>query len=196
MTLININKSSLKRLDNPDFLNNSIKKSSRILISLSADVKISDSGNKLKEFFDRLIEEDYNFELINFPVCQFLAYKRYIKTIENGINNFDKTKKCKECTYNDVCSGFNKEYLKTFGNKEIHPINMFSIITDNEKCMLTILKHQNKITTKKVLELVKKFTICHDCSTGSHVIAAGKKLIKKGKIITKLTKDGFVWSLA
>ena len=61
--------------------------------------------------------------------------------------------------------------------------------------MMKILNFKNDVSTSEVLELAKKFPICNDCSTGSHVINAGEKLVRKNKVKKELTENGFVWSL-
>lgn len=76
-------------------------------------------------------------------------------------------------------------------------------LTDLEKCMLTILKTKNNISSTEVLKLARKFKICAACSDRSEVFFIGEKLIKKGLIkrdfkgrvyFWRLTKKGAIYS--
>ncbi|MBU0579921.1 MAG: hypothetical protein KKA19_01990, partial [Candidatus Margulisbacteria bacterium] len=146
---------------------------------------------ELKEYFDELIYKNINFELVNFPICLFLGHRRYIRK-EAELKKFEK---CRKCFYYNSCAGFSDKKIKSIDQKKIKPINSDTFITDNECCMLEILKCENNLTTTRVLTLAKQFPICNDCSTGTHVINAAEKLIKKGKIEKKITKKGFVWRI-
>jgi hypothetical protein len=163
-----------------------------ILNNDSLYTKLSDEALRLKSVMDSLIELNINFEILNFPYCHFLGYKRYIR---KTVSNSDKNILCLECDYVGVCPGFNPLYLEVAGIDEIKPISFKNHVTDNEICMLEILKYKNNISTSEVLELVRLFPICNDCSTGAHVIAAGQKLIQKGIIGKNLTDNGYIWSL-
>lgn len=154
--------------------------------------KLSESAPLLKSIMDDLIERDIPFELKNFPYCIFLGYKRYIK---GTICHSDSIQSCKECDYAGKCPGFYPEYLQIAGLDEIRPVNFKNYITDNENCMIEILKYRNGVSTSEVLELSRRFPICNDCSTGAHVIAAGMKLIQKGLVNKELTENGYIWSL-
>lgn len=146
---------------------------------------------ELQKLVDGLIVKDVNVKLIDFPFCVLLGYKRYIKKE----NELEKPESCKGCKYYKDCPGVSNDYLELYGASEFIPINENRLMTDNEKCMITILKHKNNIPTKEMLELAPKFNICADCSTGNHAISAGEKLIRKGYVKKVLTKEGYVWSL-
>lgn len=166
-----------------------------IIQILNTDVyngKLSEIILSIKTILDEFIERDINFELVDFPYCLLLGYKRYIiKTVTYS----DKNRLCDECEYTGSCPGFNPLYLEQAGADEIKLVNYKIHITDNENCMIKILKHKNNITTSEVLELAKLFPICNDCSTGAHVIAAGQKLIQKDVLTKSLTPNGYLWSL-
>ena len=68
-------------------------------------------------------------------------------------------------------------------------------LTDLEKCMLTILKTKDNISSTEVLKLAKKFKICAACSDRSEVFFIGEKLIKKGLIRRKLKQSEYFWRL-
>ncbi|MCP4133207.1 MAG: hypothetical protein GY754_19725 [bacterium] len=160
-------------------------------LSEDIDFLISEKSVILKNFFDILIENEINFELLNFPLCLFLGHKRYMK--KTKLNIFIDT--CNQCNYNNTCSGLPVNYVEKFGTGELKPVNINFILTDNEQCMLKILDYKNNITTSELLILAKKFPICNDCSTGSHVVGAGEKLAEKNMITRNLTDKGYLWCL-
>ena len=66
----------------------------------------------------------------------------------------------------------------------------------DEICLLTILSEKNKLTTKEILDHMKKYPdICQTCVSGTTVIVAGKKLIRKGYIKRSPVSGGFEWEL-
>jgi hypothetical protein len=154
--------------------------------------KLSEIILSIKTILDEFIEREINFELVDFPYCLLLGYKRYIK---KTVTYSDINLLCDECEFNGVCPGFNPLYLEQSGADEIKPVNYKTHMTDNENCMIKILKYKNDITTSEVLELVKLFPICNDCSTGAHVIAAGQKLIQKEIVTKTLTSNGYIWNM-
>ncbi len=72
-----------------------------------------------------------------------------------------------------------------------------SSFSKNETCFLKILKSKGeKLMTSQILELSDNFPeICSGCKSGSDVIAAGMRLIKKDKVKRSVGKGGFLWSL-
>lgn len=68
-------------------------------------------------------------------------------------------------------------------------------LTDLEKCMLLILKGEDKIFTKKVLKNAQKFKLCAACSDRSEVIYVGEKLIKKNIVKREREGGGYLWWL-
>lgn len=70
-------------------------------------------------------------------------------------------------------------------------------LTDNEKCLLSILADASKeITTAELLEAMDKFPdLCKGCKSGTYLIRTGISLEKKGLISRKAGKGGFYWKL-
>ncbi|NLI09632.1 MAG: radical SAM protein [Elusimicrobia bacterium] len=118
--------------------------------------------------------------------------------------NKKKGKPCKKCFLKSKCPGVDAGYLKVFGWKGFKPalkreknkIKGESVYyTDNERCMIEILKKKGPSTTSEILKESQKMAICKDCSDGNSVIAAGEKLIRK-KIAAKEFKKGvYIWRL-
>lgn len=175
----------------PEFLNQSEFERIDFIISNDSSFNIQNQSEFLKKILDSLIFKDIKIRLFNFPLCFFLGYKRYIQKTED----LHKPEKCNNCVFLDNCAGISLSLLKSNNNLRLKPINMKSIMTDNEKCMLKILNTQNNITTSKVLELAKQFPICNDCSTGSHVVDAGEKLIRKNMVEKEFSNNGYLWYL-
>lgn len=66
----------------------------------------------------------------------------------------------------------------------------------DELCLLNILKKYKKLTTSEILQATDEFPdICHTCVSGSTVMLAGKKLIRKGYLQKIPQPNGFVWEL-
>ncbi|MEF3280831.1 MAG: radical SAM protein [Elusimicrobiota bacterium] len=117
---------------------------------------------------------------------------------ESSNLNKKKSKVCKNCILNSKCSGINANYASIFGFKGIIPINQekdtkkdFSskYLTDNEKCLIEILKIKNNIPTETVIKMASKIPLCKDCSDGNNVINAAARLVTK-KIIEMEFKNG------
>jgi len=133
----------------------------------------------------------------NIPYCFMIAYKRYMKENNENKKRKSKTKICTECKYNIICDGLWNSYWNLYGQEGIKPITSKNLITDNERCMISILLKENKISTKNMLKLKvsNEFKdICANCVGSDDVIVTGNNLIEKGVIKKKLTENGFTWS--
>jgi MoaA/NifB/PqqE/SkfB family radical SAM enzyme len=127
-----------------------------------------------------------------------------------------KTDECKKCVYNDRCIGFDSSYARVFGTGEIKPllevperydarrrqgqgegrvVDGRAVLTDNEQCVLEVLKIKSPLTTKQFLELAEGIPLCKDCKDENAVINAAETLIKMGFIERKFQKGKYVWSL-
>jgi len=146
----------------------------------------------LQEATDRLILHNKKFEIYNVPLCLMLGYKRYIKFDKS---KFKKVGECLKCNYTKECRGIFLNYYTIYGRDEIKAIGWGSFLTDLEKCMIKILETENNISSERVLEIAKRFTICAGCSDGNHVLTTGQKLIKKGKVKRSFKKGVYYWTL-
>lgn len=65
-------------------------------------------------------------------------------------------------------------------------------------CIYEILKKENNITSRKVLELASSdefVEICTGCASGDSFLRAIKKLEKAGMVKSNLGKGGYRWTL-
>ncbi len=66
----------------------------------------------------------------------------------------------------------------------------------NEKCIYLILTKYGAQSTEEILSHVDEFPeLCSGCRSGSYLIIAGRKLERKGHIVKKVSKGGFIWQL-
>jgi MoaA/NifB/PqqE/SkfB family radical SAM enzyme len=123
-----------------------------------------------------------------------------------------KTDECKKCVYNERCVGWDRSYAKYFGTDEIKALekeperydvgerkeaheNRGAVLTDNEQCVLIVLKEKNDVNTETFLNLAQSYAICKDCKDENAVINAAETLIKMGLVKKKFQKGKYIWSL-
>jgi len=122
-----------------------------------------------------------------------------------------KTESCKKCVYNERCIGFDSSYARYYGTDEIAPLLTVperydaqnsmqrhegrSVLTDNEQCVLEVLKVKNTISTKEFLKIAESIPLCKDCKDENAVITAAETLIKMGLVSRKFQKGKYIWSL-
>jgi MoaA/NifB/PqqE/SkfB family radical SAM enzyme len=123
-----------------------------------------------------------------------------------------KTEACQKCVYNDRCIGFDSSYSRVFGTGEIAPLLTVptrydardkreshegrSVLTDNEQCVLEVLKIENPVNTKRFLQIAEELPLCKDCKDENAVMTAAQTLIKMGLVERKFLKGKYIWSLA
>ncbi|MFW9922909.1 MAG: hypothetical protein ACFFDW_06420 [Candidatus Thorarchaeota archaeon] len=69
---------------------------------------------------------------------------------------------------------------------------------EETKCIFEILKKENDITSRRILELAStdEFKeICTGCASGDSFLRAIKKLEKAGLVKSSLGKGGYSWHL-
>jgi cyclic pyranopterin phosphate synthase len=122
-----------------------------------------------------------------------------------------KTEACAKCVYNERCIGFDRSYSRHFGTDEIAPLLTVperydartkrpahegrSVLTDNEQCVLEVLKMENPVGTERFLQLAQDIALCRDCKDENAVITAAETLIKMGLVSRKFLKGRYLWSL-
>jgi MoaA/NifB/PqqE/SkfB family radical SAM enzyme len=120
-----------------------------------------------------------------------------------------KTEACKQCVYNDRCLGFDTSYARVFGLEEIKPLTSIperydahhrldshvgrSVLTDNESCVLEVLKTQSPVTTQRFLQIADGIPLCKDCKDENAVMVAGETLVKMGKVKRRFEKGRYIW---
>ncbi len=124
-----------------------------------------------------------------------------------------KTEACRKCVYDDRCIGWDASYARYFGTDEIKPLleiperydaphrgrerheGRAGVLTDNEQCVLEVLKIKNDLTTEKFLEIAETLPLCKDCKDENAVIVAAETLIKMGVVERKFVKGKYLWRL-
>jgi hypothetical protein len=124
-----------------------------------------------------------------------------------------KTEACKKCVYNDRCIGWDASYARYYGTDEIAPLleiperydaatkgrasheGRGNILTDNEQCVLEVLKIKNGLTTKQFLDIAESLPLCKDCKDENAVINAAETLIKMGAVERKFVKGKYLWTM-
>ncbi|MBI5629738.1 MAG: radical SAM protein [Elusimicrobia bacterium] len=122
-----------------------------------------------------------------------------------------KTEACGRCVYNDRCIGFDKSYARFFGIGEIAPLSEVpqrydaqsqrprhegrSVLTDNEKCVLEVLKVKSPVATKEFLGVAEGIPLCKDCKDENAVINAAETLIRMGLVHREFRRGKYFWSL-
>lgn len=124
-----------------------------------------------------------------------------------------KTDACKKCVYNDRCIGWDASYARYFGTDEIAPLleiperydaafkgratheGRANVLTDNEQCVLEVLKIKNDLTTDQFLEIAESLPLCKDCKDENAVINAAETLIKMGAVERKFVKGKYLWRM-
>lgn len=131
---------------------------------------------------------------------------------ETVLQHTIKTEACASCVYNDRCIGFDRSYSRHFGTGEIAPLKAVperydagsrreahegrrEVLTDNETCVLVVLKEANDLSTEEFLERARKYAICKDCKDENAVIHAAETLIKMGLVERRFAKGRYLWSL-
>jgi hypothetical protein len=95
---------------------------------------------------DILKKNDKSFRIERVPLCYMKGFEEYStetrkivkeelyicsfieKGIENKVTKVDpssqriKVKCCEDCKLKTICAGIQEEYLKIYGDKEIHPV--------------------------------------------------------------------------
>ncbi len=123
-----------------------------------------------------------------------------------------KTDDCKKCVYNERCIGFDSSYAKVFGTEEIEPLlsiperydahrsqerheGRAGVLTDNEQCVLEVLKLESPVPTKRFLAIAESLPLCKDCKDENAVVNAAETLIKMGLVERKFLKGKYQWAL-
>jgi hypothetical protein len=124
-----------------------------------------------------------------------------------------KTEACRKCVYDDRCIGWDASYARYFGTDEIKPLleiperydapfkgrekheGRAGVLTDNEQCVLAVLKIKNDLTTKQFLDIAESLPICKDCKDENAVMNAAETLIKMGAVKREFKKGKYLWRL-
>ncbi|MBU2573121.1 MAG: radical SAM protein [Elusimicrobia bacterium] len=75
------------------------------------------------------------------------------------------------------------------------PANAGFVLSDNDRCLIEILKLKKEASTAGVLKLSKKIILCRDCSDGNVVLNTAQRLIEKGYVSSRFSAGRFYWKL-
>ena len=114
---------------------------------------------------------------------------------------------CLRCALKAECRGVDVHYVDNFGWTGFEPVKKSGAaerpaaagrvyLSDNEKCLVEILRIKAKASTKEVLALSKKIVLCRDCSDGNSVLTAATSLVDKKFIKSSFVRGTYRWSLA
>ena len=67
--------------------------------------------------------------------------------------------------------------------------------TNNEKCILELLRDGRPHSTAAVLRAAKGVPLCYDCADGANVMVTGTALVKKGLVKRAFKAGKYLWSL-
>ncbi len=154
--------------------------------------------------------------VLNLPMCLVPWYENIIIQTFNWTavvwldwnkDNIDDNKAigkvrvplCKDCKFNKICFGVDKEYIAFWGNSEfqkdilynwqvdIDNIKLWKYFSDDEICIFEMFKIKDWLTIEDIFNLKSKIQICKDCNSANKILTAMNKLIKKGYVQQKLT---------
>ena len=114
---------------------------------------------------------------------------------------------CGSCALKIKCRGADVHYLANFGWKGFVPVKKPGslkktaaagriYLSDNEKCLVEILRLKPVASTKEILALSKNIVLCRDCSDGNAVMTSAASLVSKGLVKTSFSRGVYRWSLA
>jgi len=114
---------------------------------------------------------------------------------------------CRRCSLNKKCRGADEHYVRRFGWRGFVPVKKAGgagaagagarvYLSDNERCLVEILRRKPNASTKEVLALSKNIVLCRDCSDGNAVMAAAASLGGKGLVKSSFERGVYRWTLA
>jgi MoaA/NifB/PqqE/SkfB family radical SAM enzyme len=126
----------------------------------------------------------------------------HIDLDENANSNKIKGSVCKKCIYNKKCLGIDREYIKIYGWKGFNPVKMNKekkkekiYLSDDERCLLEILKEGKKMSVNEIIKKSKKMPLCRNCEDANNIINAATSLSLKKLIKIEFFKGKYYFSL-
>lgn len=115
---------------------------------------------------------------------------------------------CRACALGSRCQGPDANYVSIWGWSGFRPVRRtkskpdrdartapIGYLTDNEKCLMEILRQASNIPTQTVLERAKAIPFCQDCKDGNAVLNAAQRLTTAGWVEKRFSRGKFYWSL-
>ena len=114
---------------------------------------------------------------------------------------------CRRCALGKKCRGADKHYVALFGWEGFEPVRKAGVkedapsggrlfLSDNDRCLVEILRLKKEVSTKEALRLSKKIVLCRDCSDGNAVMNSASRLAQKGLVKSRFKNGTYFWSLA
>lgn len=114
---------------------------------------------------------------------------------------------CRTCSLSGKCRGADVHYIERFGWRGFTPVKKGGgaraagasgriYLSDNEKCLVEILRLKPSASTREVLALSKNIVLCRDCSDGNVVMNSAASLTAKGLVRSSFERGTYRWSLA
>lgn len=113
---------------------------------------------------------------------------------------------CRRCALAKKCRGADVHYIERFGWRGFVPVKKPGAagkpaaagrvyLSDNERCLLEILRRKPGAATREILALSRDIVLCRDCSDGNAVMAAAASLAAKGLVKREFSRGVYRWSL-
>lgn len=113
---------------------------------------------------------------------------------------------CRRCALAKKCRGADAHYIERFGWRGFVPVKKPGVpgktgaagriyLSDNERCLLEILRRKPGAATREILALSRDIVLCRDCSDGNAVMAAAASLTVKGLVKSEFSRGVYRWSL-
>lgn len=114
---------------------------------------------------------------------------------------------CRRCALKGRCAGVDANYARLFGFAGFKPVSGGDaqrrakikkprvFLSDNELCLIEILKKESPVSTKRVLALAKNIVLCRDCADGNSVMNAAQSLGQKGLVRGVFERGKYYWRL-
>ncbi len=144
-------------------------------------------------------------------VIGLAAFNTVVKSPTGELSNLDDNSNsnkvygeiCKKCIWKGRCKGVDKYYIEIFGWKDFIPIikkedrkkTNEKILTDDERCLIEILKKKNNATVENIIKISKKIPLCQNCQDANNIINAASRLAVKNIIKIEFKKGKYYFKL-
>lgn len=113
---------------------------------------------------------------------------------------------CRRCSLRARCRGADSHYIERFGWEGFSPVRPAVAaeepasggrvyLSDNEKCLVEILRRRPGASTREVLALSRDIVLCRDCSDGNAVLSSAQSLERKGLVKSEFRRGVYRWTL-
>lgn len=114
---------------------------------------------------------------------------------------------CRRCALAKRCRGADRNYIGIYGWEGFEPVAKGArkkaapqagrvFFSDNERCLVEILRQKKEVSTAEALALAKKIILCRDCSDGNAVMSSAERLQRKGLVKSRFSGGKYYWALS